>query len=68
MKNDLTQTRIKERYFLKMATPTDSGMVRQIKNFLNGLGKSEKKPPFFADAISNGILDFFKEMGYDSNR
>lgn len=68
MKNDFTQTRVQDRYFLKMQAPVGSGIVRRIKSIIKSFRKTENKLPFLGEAVSQGILDFFEEMGYPANR
>jgi hypothetical protein len=68
MKNDMFRTRNEDRYFLNTTTLIGTGVVGHIKSLLNNLKRSKRKAPFFSDAVSKGILDFFEELGYGNDR
>ena len=68
MKNEFTQDRLYNGYFLKMAVAALSVSLKKMKTQWRRFHKANKKPPLLADAVSEGIMDFFKEMGYSVNQ
>ena len=64
MKNEFVPGRAYNNYFLKMVISTVAGSVKWMKTMFSVFRHAEEKPPFLADAVSKGLLDFFKEMGY----
>ncbi len=68
MKNEFTPDRLQNNYFLKMAAAVQSVSAKMMKVHWSRFRKATKKPPLFAEAVSEGILDFFKEMGVSVNR
>ena len=67
MKNEFTPDRLHNSYFLRMAVTALSVSVKKMKSYWGWFRKAAKKPPLLADAVSEGIIDFFKEMGYSAN-
>jgi len=61
MKIDFTTDRTDHRYFLKMRIPTSSGSIKWVKRRFFEFRWAEKKPPFLASAVSEGIADFFSK-------
>jgi hypothetical protein len=66
MKNEFAPGRAYNNYFLKMVISAVAGSIKWMKTMLSMFRYAEEKPPFLADAVSEGLLDFFKEMGYSS--
>ena len=68
MKNYLAPAHTRNGYSGKMRVYLALDAVRWMKGILFKNEKTERKPPLFADAVSNGIRDFFEEMGCPANR
>jgi hypothetical protein len=66
MKNELAPGQTQNNYFLKMMISVVAGSLNWMNTMLGIFQKPKQKPPFLAEAVSEGFLDFFKEMGYSS--
>jgi len=64
MKNAFVPGRDYNSYVLKMAISFVSISANKMKSHVRRFRRSKKKPSIFADAVSEGLIDFFKEMGY----
>jgi hypothetical protein len=64
MKNKYTTDRLYNYYFLKVDSSFLSVPLKELKKRWDRFRMPGKKKPFLADAVSEGLMDFVKEMGY----
>jgi hypothetical protein len=63
MKNEFTTGRLYHNYFLKAGITLLSVPVNKMKKHW-GRFRKEMEMPLLSDAVSQGLIDFFEEMGY----
>jgi len=64
MKNAFVPGRAYNSCVLKMVISFVSVSANKMKSHVRRFRRSEKKPSIYADAVSEGLIDFFTEMGY----